>query len=755
MGTPKLPSILLLLFFPFHSALSEPIVLDNEHVWSLDLNKVHYSVRVGARLTNQLPNVALGDRIKYTVDFRLDNPSETTGLLIPFVGGKTKVEINGSKVFSSEDEDFEGLLIPIQANKGQNTLVVSIVCGSPLYCGLWRDLPEVGELSTLVGKRESKIRRDRYFPLFTGLALIFSSMFFYACFFALRKKYSSYFIFATTLFSWGLFYISFSGIIRVLSQGASSVFHFPLRTIAAAFTALLIASYSGTADKYKRIVAIVICPLLVLQLIAGYLDFAFAVIVITIFSSSLSLLSLLTFRVRSLSTLTKVIFALSVIAAVGQFHDAVILMNGFGNIKITSKFVNQFTFPPLILMSFAQHILEFLNQFQSLRLTVLKVKRLTRLAVRLSGLNWTSDAIALFLREIKSITKVERVSIATKSPNGGYYVTAVTGLSEEFIGSSIDTNTNKYIAHTIESGEVNIGTIRNHGSWSGEYFACIPSPKQKDPHFLLLLSDPKNLRLFEKTQLPFLSQVSTILWSFYSRCIEEFARKEAENKFSSFVQKLDPNLFEFISKNIEKVEDTSRMVSSERGIVFFDQKAYSTMTELLTDEQMARFSQIVSEWVTKYSARFGARVLNFAGDAYLLEVFGIGEETADSIAKRTVDLAWGLAQNLGELNKTLISEKFSPVTYRFGAHIGATARVNLDYIQKGLSNSVGDTVNIAARLQSIAREGTILVSGELAYYLRNSYIFNLVPKQYLKGRSKRIEVYSVHGKYDEEKMDVG
>jgi class 3 adenylate cyclase len=262
----------------------------------------------------------------------------------------------------------------------------------------------------------------------------------------------------------------------------------------------------------------------------------------------------------------------------------------------------------------------------------------------------------------------------------------------------------------------------------------------------MLLSDPKKSNQNSKEALPYLSQISSSIWTNLERTNEQNLRIKTEKKFSSLVRQLDPSLYEFITNNMNRIDDPEKMISSTRGILFFDQKAYTTMTEDFDDATIGKFARIVGEWVTNSAARYGARVSNFAGDAFLLETFCIGSETEKSIALRTLSLVWNLAQTMGELNQILLKEGFSPVTFRFGAHIGNVAAANLDFIQKGLSSSVGDTVNITARLQSLAKAGTIYISGDLAQYALEDFVITPIPKQYVKGRLKRIDIFSLVGK---------
>ena len=69
------------------------------------------------------------------------------------------------------------------------------------------------------------------------------------------------------------------------------------------------------------------------------------------------------------------------------------------------------------------------------------------------------------------------------------------------------------------------------------------------------------------------------------------------------------------------------------------------MTEDFDAATMGKFARIVGEWVTDSAARYGARISNVAGDAFLLETFSIGSESEESIAERTLSLVWNLAQS--------------------------------------------------------------------------------------------------------------
>jgi len=226
---------------------------------------------------------------------------------------------------------------------------------------------------------------------------------------------------------------------------------------------------------------------------------------------------------------------------------------------------------------------------------------------------------------------------------------------------------------------------------------------------------------------------------------ETRARIATESRFSKIVRQLDPALYSFIEKNGADIARGSTNTET-RGVIFFDQKGYSTLLENLDPQKTIRLTEITAKWVVQMASRYGARIHNFSGDSYTLEAYPFRDELPEPFATRILSLAWDLVEGTISLNKELFKAGLPEVRFRFGAHVGVASNVNLDFIAPGLSNIVGDTVNLAARLQVLAPPGTAYVSGELIKMAGETFMYRRIPRKYVKGRSGDFEVYELVGR---------
>ena len=92
------------------------------------------------------------------------------------------------------------------------------------------------------------------------------------------------------------------------------------------------------------------------------------------------------------------------------------------------------------------------------------------------------------------------------------------------------------------------------------------------------------------------------------------------------------------------------------------------------------------------------------------------------------------------------SEQFEPeyrMKINFGIHTGAAVVGNIGSQQIMNFTAVGDTVNVAARLQGISRGGQILISEVTHNLLDGQVNAQLVGSRNVKGRSEPVMIYEV------------
>jgi class 3 adenylate cyclase/predicted ATPase len=143
----------------------------------------------------------------------------------------------------------------------------------------------------------------------------------------------------------------------------------------------------------------------------------------------------------------------------------------------------------------------------------------------------------------------------------------------------------------------------------------------------------------------------------------------------------------------------------------------------------------------KVIARFDGHIAQYLGDG-LLVYFGYPRAHEDD-AQRAVRAGLGIIGAVGQLNAVLSERHGISLAVRLGCHTGLVV-VGDDVGGTGLDDMVlGDTPNIAARLEGIAAPNTLVI-GPLTYQLVHGF-FNCRPigTPTLKGVASPLAVYQV------------
>ncbi len=703
------------------------------------------SVRQGVPLSReQCPN-GYCEGFYYLKVSHKHSGKEKLAAFIPAIGGSNRIVVDDEVLEVKSDYSSVGPVVLLDKLKDRNEIKIFISAPLTNFTGVWKSSLMVSDYSELLSIQREQIFTQIYTPMLNFAVLLVFSALFFLIFHVLKKKNKIYRNFSIALFLWSGFYFFLSGIPRELNFKWGSVLHYPVRELSliGLFLIFLRIPRKKPFPVYRAIVAMLMIT--VVSVIMGLAGFPYEQRVLHAIVSTLPFFLLFPSQLILRDLTSKLLFSFGILCLLGQISDSIKLLEVYG-FHYSVPFLNRWTFPPLLIAAFADCIIQFSGSFHHLRAHLFKAKAYARTILNLAEDGLSHDTINYLLKVVARICGFNRVSLAQRQQDGSYRIVKLYGSDFSAEGSLIEKEKIPEIEQSIAWGEIVFGTVQKVNiGWKTSSFTSVPVPAVKNPPYLLLLSDPKKINLNTEDIIPYLSQISSAIWTNLERTKEQNLRIQTEQKFGSLVKQLDPHLYEFISNNLNRLDEQHQLVSDTRGIVFFDQKSYSTMTENFDDATMAKFAKCVGDWVAASTVRYGARISNFSGDAYLLEVFGIGSESEESIALRTLKLVWSLADTLGDLNRILLKEGFNPITFRFGAHIGRVTSANLDFIHKGLSNSIGDTVNVAARLQTLAKVGTICISGELSNYAKGKFVLAEIPKQYVKGRSKMIEIYSMVG----------
>jgi class 3 adenylate cyclase len=239
-----------------------------------------------------------------------------------------------------------------------------------------------------------------------------------------------------------------------------------------------------------------------------------------------------------------------------------------------------------------------------------------------------------------------------------------------------------------------------------------------------------------------------------NRRLEDANRElEAANDFlvtisTKISHYLAPQIYKSIFSGQKDV--TIHTERKELTIFFSDIMGFTTATERLQPEEI---TLLLNEYFTEMSAialKHGGTVDKFIGDA--LVIFFGDPETKGTVedAKACLNMATEMQRRLAELNvKWRNAGTEQPLRVRMGINTGFCNVGNFGSVERMDYTAIGAEVNLAARLQSIAEPGHIVISYETYALVRDIVAARALPEISVKGISRAVVPYVVEGVLDE------
>ena len=178
-------------------------------------------------------------------------------------------------------------------------------------------------------------------------------------------------------------------------------------------------------------------------------------------------------------------------------------------------------------------------------------------------------------------------------------------------------------------------------------------------------------------------------------------------------------------------------------VLFADMVSSTELAERLDPEDMRGILESLFNALATELRRFGASIDKYAGDA-VMATFGAPVAHEDDVARA---LACGIAMQdaVSRMNELTNGGERMRVGIRIGISTGPVVAGPLESEVQRAYTVVGDTVNIAQRLQAMAHRGEILVE-ELTHKLAyQRFAFESLGQVRVKGRSAPLLAYRLVG----------
>src|ERR687894_209580 len=176
-------------------------------------------------------------------------------------------------------------------------------------------------------------------------------------------------------------------------------------------------------------------------------------------------------------------------------------------------------------------------------------------------------------------------------------------------------------------------------------------------------------------------------------------------------------------------------------VLFADVVGSTRIGEQLDPEEVAEIMDGAFAFLNAEVAKYGGTVARLLGDA-VLAFFGAPVAHEDD-AERAVRAGLDIQAKAKEYAKQIKRNYGVDFEVRVGINTGLAVLAAVGDEIKTEYTAMGDTTNLAARMQSAARPGSVLISAETYHLVKELFDFNPRGAIEVKGKSEPIETYEV------------
>jgi class 3 adenylate cyclase len=223
------------------------------------------------------------------------------------------------------------------------------------------------------------------------------------------------------------------------------------------------------------------------------------------------------------------------------------------------------------------------------------------------------------------------------------------------------------------------------------------------------------------------------------------ALEQLSNQLAKY---LSPQVYESIFRGKHEVE-----IASERKkltVFFSDIADFTGTTDSLEPEELTNLLNHYLTEMSRIALDYGATIDKYVGDA-IIAFFGDPESRGvKEDARACVNMAIAMQRRMRELHSEWLEMGLErPFQLRIGINTGFCTVGNFGSADRMDYTIIGNEVNLAARLESHAEVGGILMAHETHSLVKDTVLAEEGDALTVKGFAKPVRTYSVVGLYDD------
>ena len=196
-------------------------------------------------------------------------------------------------------------------------------------------------------------------------------------------------------------------------------------------------------------------------------------------------------------------------------------------------------------------------------------------------------------------------------------------------------------------------------------------------------------------------------------------------------------------REIQQPKQTTPLYGGERKyvtVLFSDLSGYTAMSEKLDPEEVKEIISRIFGEIAQVVAKYEGFIEKFVGDA-VMALFGVPKAHEDDPVRAI--LAAHEIHVLVEAMSPGLEEKIGrPISMHSGINTGLVVTGEVD-MEKGTHGVAGDTINLASRLQGLAKKGEVLVGHDTYRQAEGYFSFEPMEPTSVKGKAEPVQVYRV------------
>jgi len=257
----------------------------------------------------------------------------------------------------------------------------------------------------------------------------------------------------------------------------------------------------------------------------------------------------------------------------------------------------------------------------------------------------------------------------------------------------------------------------------------------------------EGITVLASEDLSLLSMLSTIIGNaLYNAADLESSKKFSEEQLLE-KKKLTKIFSKYVSSQVVdelmKNPDSTALGGKKQKttIMFSDIRGFTSMSETMEPEAIV---SLLNEYFSEMSGgilNWNGTLDKYIGDAMMV-LFG-APISGDDDELRAVTSAIEMQRKLKKLNEEFLKKGNKTIGMGIGINTGSVVIGNIGSENRLEYTAIGDSVNLASRLCSIAKAGQIIISDFTYNIVKDFITVNKLEMVQVKGKQEKIQIYEV------------